>query len=162
MISSLSTSKLLKKIKNKSTNYRLMVDIVCFYLFYNQFTKHIKMSSFPKNNPLENVIHCSSIYSFYRYELLPLILIIHFRIQMMLFNEQTYIYMIILKCIIQKLSYNHRMSNEYEILLIDRIGDTLMEIVNNNNGKCENIGELRKKIILGYVQKAGYNFLQNS
>lgn len=31
MISSLSTSKLLKKIKNKSTNYRLMVDIVCFY-----------------------------------------------------------------------------------------------------------------------------------
>ena len=54
------------------------------------------------------------------------------------------------------------MSNEYEILFIDRIGDTLMEILNNNNGKCENIGELRKKIILGYVQKAGYNFLQNS
>lgn len=78
---------------------------------------------------------------------------------MMLFNEQTYIYMIISKCIILKLSYNHRMSNEYEILFIDRIGDTLMEIVNNNNGKCENIGELRKKIILSYVQKAGYKFL---
>ena len=51
------------------------------------------------------------------------------------------------------------MSNEYEILLIDRIGNTLMEILNNNNGKCENIGELRKKIILSYVQKAGYKFL---
>ena len=51
------------------------------------------------------------------------------------------------------------MSNEYEILFIDRIGDTLMEIVNNNNGKCENIGELRKNIILSYVQKAGYKFL---
>ena len=31
------------------------------------------------------------------------------------------------------------MSNEYEILLIDRIGNTLMEILNNNNGKCENL-----------------------
>ena len=38
-----STSRLLKKSKNKSTNYRLMVDLVCFYqtVSKGRYSKHV-------------------------------------------------------------------------------------------------------------------------